>query len=132
MWKGVSVDGWEYMRVEAFLERQVTGGIQKVLASNGDRLGELSSQPALQELGAQGQRPRNEGRRHLVADHQDRRPRYVFAANGRYQTIAGYQTFQRTDASMLRTTTHGFAGDGSDTVEGSKLTMTPDGKGKRV
>ena len=56
---------------------------------------------------------------------------YVLAANGRYQTIAGYQTFSRIDRTTVLATTHGFTGSGSWKLEGSELTLTPDGKNEK-
>ena len=54
---------------------------------------------------------------------------YAFAANGRYTSVAGWETFRRIDAATIETTTTGFTGTGKYRLDGDTLVMTPD-KGK--
>lgn len=52
--------------------------------------------------------------------------RYTFAANGRYASAAAAMTTTQVSPTELLQTTNAYFGDGSYTISGSTITLTPD------
>lgn len=167
--KGTSADGWDYMRVEGFVERdtpagklraldlafvaQLDGRVAKIAGTRAgpDAYSNMRSADLVTgkarcldddlsvdwpsfflSLHFKSFSARKSGLAEKLvgkwwSSWTGGSMGYVFAANGRYDMIVGYQTFQRVDAATLRTTTTGlFPGSGSWKLDGNQLTLKPD------
>ena len=172
--KGVSADGWEYYKADAFLTRPANNGpdafakIELFAFAFAARLdgttaiviGTRKDSSAIMTTAAIASntplcldeylspdwpdffhslhfrtwKPRGkELARHVVGKwwsaSQSGAVGYAFAANGRYTSVAGWESFRRIDAVTIEETTTGFTGTGKYRLDGDTLVMTPD-KGK--
>ncbi len=171
--RGISGDGWEYIKVDSYLSRPAGGAdpfaktemLGLVFAARiGQQtvyvIGTHAGQNSVTTLGAIGAgtpqcldeymspdwpdffhslhfksfQPRTgELGKHLVGKWWTKSMNsalgYVFAGNGRYERIAGWETFRRIDPATIEVTTTGFTGSGRYKLDGDTLTLVPD-KGK--